>query len=89
MKNDRVKGNHYSDFGTCVATGKKCLAFEGACRVARGMRRRYDSNHHAYRCTVCGYCHVGSTESPIKSQHSVRSNRRANRCHDHQRDDNQ
>jgi hypothetical protein len=56
--------------GVCKPTGKKCFFYTDALRVARDVRRRFDSNHHPYFCKACGDCHVGSSEGTIKNMRS-------------------
>ena len=66
---------HIHDMGTCISAGKKCFGHSEATKVAVALRRRNDSNHHEYRCSACGYSHVGSTLRPLKDPCSRRSNR--------------
>jgi hypothetical protein len=56
--------------GVCIPTGKKCFFYTDAFRVARDVRRRFDSNHHPYFCNACGDFHVGSSEGAIKNMRS-------------------
>lgn len=51
----------FSDRGVCGATQKRRFEFKVAVAVARQMRRLKESNHHEYRCRMCGDWHVGSS----------------------------
>ena len=56
--------------GVCKPTGKKRFFYTDALRVARDVRRRFDSNHHPYHCKICGDFHVGSNVSANKNMRS-------------------
>ena len=56
--------------GVCKPTGKKRFFYTDAIRVARDVRRRFDSNHHPYHCKICGDFHVGSNVSANKNMRS-------------------
>lgn len=56
--------------GVCKPTGKKRFFYTDALRVARDVRRRFDSNHHPYPCKICGDFHVGSNVGANKNMRS-------------------
>jgi hypothetical protein len=56
--------------GVCKPTGKKRFFYTDALRVARDVRRRFDSNHHPYHCKICGDFHVGSNVGANKNMRS-------------------
>ena len=58
----RQERNTIKFYGICYELGKKKFLVQGAKTVSMMMRRRFDTNHHAYRCRSCGWWHVGSHE---------------------------
>ncbi len=52
----------FKELGYCLVAKKKMFDLVNAEKVSRDMRRRKDSNHHAYFCPECRCWHVGSSE---------------------------
>jgi len=47
--------------GVCNAENKQKWTKRDAHAVSRKIRRRDGTNHHSYRCRLCGHYHVGSS----------------------------
>ena len=67
---NQQRGHFIRSRGVCKPTGKKRFFYTDALRVARDVRRRFDSNHHPYHCKICGDFHVGSNVSANKNMRS-------------------
>jgi hypothetical protein len=51
----------------CTASGKQCLTWDQAQRVADNMCRA-DKDAHPYHCRACQYAHVASIRPELRTR---------------------